>query len=216
MRIFVFIFFIFLISSSCRKEKPHTISSTDFTVNKELIYLSESIELRAVDTTGNNYTYDFGDGNQIVGGYKAVHRYEKGGTFTITLTSDGKSTKKTVKVRPGYLSYQIKNKATRELNILSYIDNYQSGTVYRKDYYPGYVGDTLYTSYGPYGVGANMLHLFGASIFIGNTEYQLYSDHLIWFDERKHTVYEITDSSLVSPRVIYGGNSRPVYYIKDL
>jgi PKD repeat protein len=199
---------------SCTKEKItkeniNTISTADFTVKKEVVYMDEPLAVAAVDTSGLDYDYDFGDGNHSVGEYKTTHRYTKGGTYQITMSIYGKSVTKTVRVLPYRLSYQIKNSSTKYINILSYIDNYQAGDVRREDYFPGKLSDSLYSISS---VGGTQ-HLFAASFFFNNKEYVL--SETVWLQERTHRVIEITDSTKVMPRSVIGPTF-PTYYLKDL
>ena len=186
---------------SCKKETLPVVSTAEFTLNKDVLYMHEPLQLVAVDTTGETYYhYDFGDGITATGNHRATHSFSRGGNFTIKMTVDGKTFSKTVTVHPGVLSYQVKNSSTRwYLDIISYIDTWETGT-YRDQYSHGQLSKTIYASTPSHGVSSPQNHIFGASIFANNVEYMLYTPNFFWFDEWEHTVFEITDSTLVRPR----------------
>jgi hypothetical protein len=196
---------------SCTKEKH--ISTADFTVDNEVVYLGQPVTAKATDKGGNtDYKFDFGDGSTVTtSGPSVSHEYSQPGQYTIRLLIYGKAFTKEIRVLPGILSYQIKNSTSRELNILSYVDNGQSGTLYRTNYYADKLGDTLYSSHGSLGPG---LHIIGVSVFLNNNEYAMYD--FVQREWRTHTIIEINDSTRVVPRTWSGSGTAPIYYLKDL
>jgi len=213
MKKILFVFAPLLVLSCTKETAPPPVTTADFAVNKTTVYILDSVKVNAADTSGNlAYTYDFGDGNTTTGRNAITHFYERGGWYTITLNIDGKTAFRQVRVLPGILSYQIKNLSGRRLDVLSYIDNFEAGNLYRKEYNPGTMSDTLYSSYAP-SFSPDAIHLFGASVFINNTEYAL--KDITWIKEKKHSIMAITDSTKVVPRFGFTVNPN-FYYIKDL
>ena len=217
MRRNLFLLNLAFIALACNKKDNDvpTIANAEFTTSKDLFYAVEPLTIRAVDTTGNTaYHFDFGDGTQSTGSYTTTHQYNRGGTFIVTMSIYGKTYSKSIRVLAGALSYQIKNSSARELNTLTYIDNPSNGTAYRKYYAAGRISDTLYAT--TLETTGNILHLYGASVFISNQEYIVNPLTIRWIAERQHHILEVKDSTQVSPKFWTGSPTVPIYYLKDL
>ena len=208
-------FLVCIISFSCSKidiPEPEPIpkaSTAEFILNKSVVYVNESFVVSAKDTAGTNtnYTFDFGDGKKISGKYETSHAYSRGGTYKISLKADDHTHSQPIKVMPGYMSYQIENASAVALDMLTYIDNYKTGTLFRDEYLPQKTSDTFYVTH-----TITDQYLFGTSFFHHNKEYVI--DSTIWFEKNKHHVYTITDSTKIIARHSTGP-ADTVRYIAD-
>ena len=196
---------------ACDKTNDPEVKSAEFTLNQESIYLTKDVRFVAKDSIGGNeYSWDFGDGQTITGKYKVTHKYEKGGLFLTSLTINGITSSEVIKVNNGTLSFRIVNKSSKYFNCLTYLDNYESGSVKRFYVYPESQSDTIYgglpnTYFGTF-------HIFGISFFINNSEYTL--PDIRWIEDFKHHDIIVTDTTKISPRS-YSGTSTSIM-IKDL
>lgn len=209
-----------IVTCSCSKIKieepaPEPKAETaEFIVDKEVLYMNESLAVTVKDSSSNsaNYYYEFGDGNKLSGKYSTTHHYSKAGKYKISLKVDDKTYSKDILVKPGFLSYQIKNSSSTSLDILSYIDNPRTGTLLRDDYAPGKISDTLYISY-----TESNKYLFSASLFHNNREYVVKTENgeSIWFEKYKHNIYNITDSTKLAPKSSSGSENDTTKYVID-
>lgn len=60
-----------------------------------------------------------------------AHKYEKAGQFIATITINGLTSSKEITVYNGTLSFKIVNKSSKYLDCLTYLDNFESGSVNR-------------------------------------------------------------------------------------
>ena len=215
----LFCYLFLLAGLSCSKieiEEPAPVpkaSTAEFVTDKEIVYMGEPVAVTVKDSTSDskNYQFEFGDGQKSSGTYHTTHTYNRGGNFKITLKVDRKTHTKDIKVRPGYLSYQIQNNSSVTLDVLSYIDNYKTGTLLRDEYNPQKISDTMYVNH-----SATNLYLFGSSLFHKNKEYVPVADsaHLTYFEKHKHNVYTFTDTTEITPKSSYG-QTDSIQYIID-
>jgi len=186
------------------------VQTADFTVNAELSYLTETLDFVAIDSLGGNaYSWDFGDGYIIKGGHRVSHKYEKSGEYVAILSINGFKKTKQIRVYPGTLSFKIINNSSKILDILTYIDNYETGSVKRFLVDSQHQSDTIY---GSNLFWYNNMHIFGISIFIENTEYTLKNSP--WIFDFKHTNFTLTDTTILLPRSSHGNTSDVL--LKDL
>ncbi|HEY0897508.1 MAG TPA: PKD domain-containing protein [Sphingobacteriaceae bacterium] len=102
---------------SCKK-KPAPISN--FSTAKPAYYLSEPVQFTNSSEHADSYKWDFGDGSSSTE-QSPTHAYTKGGTFSVKLTANGKTTsEKTIKIHPGKSSYQVVNNTTSSVRLSSY------------------------------------------------------------------------------------------------
>lgn len=194
---------------ACDDKTELQVKTAEFTVDAKPAYLTETISFVAKDSVGGNeYSWDFGDGNTLKGKYNVTHKYEKAGTYLASMTINGiKSTKEMI-VQKGTLSFKILNKSSKYIDFLTYIDNYETGSVSRFMVGMKSQSDTIY--------GSNLYmgnhHLFGISFFIENTEYTL--PNIIWLSDYQHYDIVVTDSTKLIPRSSHGNSS--IVLIKDL
>ncbi|MEI8271402.1 MAG: PKD domain-containing protein [Paludibacter sp.] len=215
-KIFISLITIVLISS-CTKtiNEAELVKTANFKVSSKTIYLDQTDTLEATDLLGNkSYEWDFGDGTTLKDASKVSHQYITAGTHTAKLKINGYEFSQEIRVLPGRISYQIENKSISYLNILVYLDNYETGCTKRLDINWKYKTDTIYanTSQSNHFTMKNS-HIFGISIFINNSEYTF--PDIKWIDDFNHHVITLTDSTRLSPRSGHGFPF-PVYYLKDL
>lgn len=207
---FLFVSFCLIVFNSCDNTLEEAdVKTADFTVNSEHSYLTQTIDFVALDSLGGTaYTWDFGDGCVIKGGHKMSHVYENGGQYVVELSINEFKNTKQIRVDPGTLSFKIINNSGRYLDLLTYIDNYETGSVKR------FVVDSKHQSDTIYGKNLfwNNMHLFGISVFIENTEYIL--EDAPWIFDFKHTDFILTDSTRLIPRSSHGDAG--VSLLKDL
>lgn len=195
---------------ACDTTNELEVKTAEFSVNNESVYLTKSVSFIAKDSLGgNDYSWDFGDGNTVIGKYNVIHKYEKGGIFLASMTINGIKSSKVITVYKGTLSFRIVNKSSKYFDCLTYIDNYQSGSVSRFLVDMKSQSDTIY---GSSLFSAGNQHLFGISFFIENSEYTL--PNIIWLKDFQHHDIIVTDSTTVVPRSSHS-NSNGVL-IKDL
>ena len=196
---------------ACDKTNGLEVKTAEFSINQESEYLAKDVSFVAKDSIGGNeYAWDFGDGQTLTGKYKVTHKYEKGGLFLISLTINGITNSEVIKVNDGTLSFRIVNKSSKFLDCLTYLDNYESGSVTRFLVTPKSQSDTIYGGSPDYTFGTH--HLFGVSFFIKNSEYT-FSD-IKWIENFKHTDIVVTDTTKVITR---SGHDIPTgIMIKDL
>lgn len=196
-------FSILVIMSSCNTQtnEAELVSSANFKVSSETIYLDQSFTFEAKDTLGNKgYEWDFGDGTLIRDKHKVSHQYLEPGVFTVKLKVNGLAYSINVNVLPGRLSYQIQNNSTYSLNVLTYLDSYGTGCTERMDLNWKNMTDSIFATITPNSHFKNKSsHIFGISIFVNNSEYTFPDP--IWIDDFKHSVITITDSTKLSPRM---------------
>lgn len=196
--------------SSCDKSDDLNVNSADFNVSSKTVYLGETITLEAKDTLGNaSYTWYFGDGTSSKDGYRISHQYIESGNFTASLKINGLNQSRTIRVLPGKFSYQIENHSDTRLDILTYISNYEDGSVKRMDVDELTKTDTIYATCR---VRFSDQNLLGISIFVENSEYTL--AEVLFLKEFQHRIITINDSTKLLPRSSNGIPS--VILLKDL
>jgi hypothetical protein len=200
-----------LIFVACDKTNGLEVKTADFSIIQKSKYLTKDVSFVAKDSIGGNeYSWDFGDGETLTGKYKVTHKYEKGGIFLASLTINGITRSEAIKVNNGTLSFRIVNTSSTYFDCLTYLDNYEAGSVSRFLVNPKSQSDTIYGGLPNTYLGSS--HLFGISLFIENSEYTL-SD-IKWIEDFKHHDIIVTDTTKVVPRSGHGFTD-PVM-IKDL
>jgi hypothetical protein len=188
------------------------VKSADFSVSSESSYLTTSLDFVASDSVGGNvYSWDFGDGSKLMGGHRVSHIYKKSGAYFVNLTINGLSSSKTIHVNPGTLSFKIINNSSKFLDILTYIDNYEDGSVKRFSVYSQHQSDTIYGLNDGF-ILADGYHIFGISLFVENAEYTI--PDLVWFEDFHHYDFLITDSTRLVARTTHGLET--IVLLKDL
>ena len=194
---------------ACDKTNGLEVKTAEFSVNHDSIYLTNSVVFTANDSLGGNeYSWDFGDGNTETGKYNVTHTYEKGGIYLASMTINGFKSSRTITVHKGTLSFRIVNKSSKYFDCLTWIDDY-NGSVSRFWVDPKSQSDT---KYGWSSTNKGNQHRFGISIFIENSEYTF--PDIIWINDFQHHDFIVTDSTIVVPRSSHN-NSNSVL-IKDL
>jgi len=187
--------------TSCDKTIGPEVKTAEFTVNQMSIYLTKDVCFVAKDSIGGNeYSWDFGDGSTLTGKYNVTHKYEKGGLFLTTLTINGITSSNVITVNNGTLSFRIVNKSSTYFDCLTYLDNYEAGSVSRFYVNPKSQSDTIYGGLPNTTLGS--FHLFGISLFIENSEYTLAD--ILWIEDFKHHDINVTDTTKVIPRSSHG------------
>lgn len=180
-----------LFFAACKKQSNPEISTTDFNISKKSLYLTQSIELNAKDTTaGSNYIWNYGDGTIETKGSKAKHQYKTSGTFEVTLTVYNKTSKIKVKVLPGDISYQIKNNSTFELDLNSYV-NLPVNTV-RSVLKPNGLSDTIYVKLQATG---NLLQLTNISGIAKGKAFRF--DDMFWQKDSMHNILTVNNDTKI-------------------
>jgi PKD domain. len=196
---------------ACDKTNGLEVKTAEFSMIQESRYLTKDVSFVAKDSIGGNeYLWDFGDGKTLTGKYKVTHKYEKGGIFMTSLTINGITRYEAIKVNNGTLSFRIVNKSSKYFDCLTYLDNYESGSVTRFLVNPKSESDTIYGGLPNTYLGSS--HLFGISLFIENSEYTLAD--ILWIEDFKHHDIIVTDTTKVSPRSSHGNLNSVM--IKDL
>ncbi|MDD4970612.1 MAG: PKD domain-containing protein [Paludibacter sp.] len=193
---------------ACNKNE-FDVKTAEFSVTEDSVYLTKSTSFVAKDSLGGNeYSWDFGDGTTLNGKYNVTHKYEKGGTYLASMTINGIKSSKEVTVNKGTLSFRILNKSSKYIDFLTYIDNYETGSVSR------FLVGSNSQSHIIYGSNLYMgdLHIFGISFFIENSEYTL--PDIIWLKDFQHRDIIVTDSTKLIPRSSHGDSN--IVFIKDL
>ena len=196
---------------ACDRTNELEVKTAEFSIKQESKFIAKDVSFIANDSIGGNeYSWNFGDGQTLTGKYKVTHKYEKGGLFLVSLTINGITSSELIKVNNGTLSFKIVNKSSKYFDCLTYLDNYESGSVSRFLVDPKSESDTIYGGSPYYSLGSH--HIFGVSFFIENSEYT-FSD-IIWIENFKHSDIVVTDTTRVIPRSSHG-NSNSIM-IKDL
>ena len=196
---------------ACDKTNGLEVKTAEFSINQESRYLSKDVSFVAKDSIGGNaYSWDFGDGITLTGKYKVTHKYEKGGIFMTSLTINGITRYEVIKVNNGNLTFRIVNNSSLYFDCLTYLDNYESGSVKRFYVNPKSQSDTIYGGLPHTYLGSS--HIFGISFFIDNSEYTL--PDIKWIEDFKHHDIIVTDTTKVSPRSSHGNLNSVM--IKDL
>lgn len=186
---------------ACEKTNGLEVKTAEFSINQESRYLGKDVSFIAKDSIGDNeYSWNFGDGQTLTGKYKVTHKYEKGGLFLTSLTVNGITRSEVIKVNNGTLSFRIVNKSSKYFDCLTYLENYESGSVSRFWVDPKSESDTIYGGSPYYTFGSH--HLFGVSFFIENSEYTF--DDPLWIENFKHSDILVTDTTKVIPRSGHG------------
>ena len=194
---------------ACDSTNDLKVETAAFSVNNDSVYLTKSITFTASDSLGGNeYAWDFGDGNKLMGRYNVTHTYEKGGQFTATLTINGFKSSKAITVYKGTVSFRIINQSNEYINFLTYIDNYLTGNVNRFNVQPKSNSNTIYCI----NSSTTQKHILGISLFINNSEYML--EDILWISDFEHHDIIVTDETKVHARS-YSGNPN-IVMIKDL
>ncbi|WP_231490689.1 PKD domain-containing protein [Pedobacter sp. Leaf170] len=180
--------FFFLVA--CKKESPE-ISTTEFSIDKKSLYLTQSIELEAKDATaGSNYIWNYGDGTIETTGSKAKHQYKTSGVFEVTLTVYDKATKIKIRVFPGDISYQIKNNSSFDLDLNSYV-NLPVNTV-KSILKPNAISDTIYVNLQ---VTGNLLHVTNISGMAKGKAFRF--DDMFWQKDSMHNILSVDNKTKV-------------------
>lgn len=206
-----------LICYSCSKDDEINVANANFTATSDTLYLAEPCTFEAADTLGKqNYKWDFGDGKTVKGEHTVSHQYLESGLYTATLEIGGKYQTKTIRVLPGRLSYQIINNSNYYFNVLIYIDSYSTGATKRFNLNRSSTSGVIYATNNGRTLDSktNWSQIFGISIFINNSEYTFNECPLI--NDFEHSVFTITDSTVLIPRTRNGSNSDKTYKLKDL
>lgn len=205
---------IVLISSCTKTNDAELVKTASFKISAKTIYLDQTDTLEATDLLGNkSYEWDFGDGTTLKDASKVSHQYITAGIHTVKLKINGYEYSKEIRVLPGRVSYLIDNKSIYNLDVLIYLDNYNSGNTLRMDLNWKCKTDTIYAVHTDSHYLQKSSHIFGISFFINNSEYTF--PDIKWIDEFNHHLITITDSTRLSPRSGHG-LPFPVYYLKDL
>jgi PKD repeat protein len=200
---------LLLTVAACDIENGIDVKTAEFTVNDDSVYLTKPLKFIANDTLGGNeYYWDFGDGNKVVGKHNITHTYESGGTYMATLTINGFTSSKLVTIFNGTVGFKFINKSNKYIDILTYIDDYQNGNVNRFLVPHRSESKTIYCT-NSYTTGN---HILGISLFINNSEYNL--ENVMWIADFQHYDIILTDSTRVYPRSSNGNSS--IVMIKDL
>lgn len=203
------LFFSLLMLSACENSfEGSDVKTADFTVNPKPSFLMETLDFVAQDTLGGNaYSWDFGDGIFLKGTHRVSHQFVKSGEYTIGLRIGGLKSTKQILVNPGTVSFKFINNSSKRLDFLTYIDNYEDGSVKRFMVYNQSQSDTIYAS----GLRVNW-HILGVSIFIKNTEYCIPNLPGIYDFQHQNVIF--TDTTKLFPRSSSGNSSAGL--IKDL
>jgi hypothetical protein len=180
---------------ACDKTNGLEVKTAEFSVNHDSVYLTKPVVFTANDSLGGNeYSWDFGDGNSETGKYNVTHTYENGGTYIVSMTINGFKSSRIITVHKGTLSFRIVNKSSKVFECLTYIDNY-SGSVKRFLVDSKSETDTIY---GWSSTFNQKMHIFGVSFFINNSEYTL--PEFLWIEDFKHTDIIVSDTTKIVPR----------------
>lgn len=201
--------FSLLMLSACENSfEGSDVKTADFTVNSESSYLMETLDFVAQDSLGGSfYSWDFGDGTTLKSTHRVAHQYIKSGEYTVSLSVGRLKSTKEILVNPGTISFKFINKSSIPLDFLTYIDNYEDGSVKRFQVYNQSQSDTIYGS----GLRTNF-HILGVSIFIKNTEYCM--PFLPGIYDFQHRNVILTDTTKLYPRSSQGISSGGL--LKDL
>lgn len=201
--------FFLLAIVACNSINELNVETAAFTVTNDSVYLTKPITFTASDSLGGNeYSWDFGDGDKVMGKYNVTHSYDTGGQYVVTLKINGYTSSKTITVYNGTVSFRIINQSNQYINFLTYIDSYMSGNVNRFDVQPNSNSSIIYCTNN----FTTQKHLLGISLFINNSEYLL--EDILWISDFEHHDIIVTDDTRVKPRS-YSGNPK-IVMIKDL
>lgn len=204
------LFFVLLILSSCNKTPDGLdVKTADFSLDSNPIFISQTLKFVAQDSLGGHaYSWNFGDGISLNGSHSVTHQFAEAGDYTVTLSINGFKTSRKITVHRGTMSFRIINNSSNyKLNFLTYIDNYEDGSVNRFDLYSKSKSDTIFAS----GLGQNF-HLVGISIFVKNSEYVMRP--VLVYDFHHQDVI-VTDSTELHPRSSFG-NQPSIVLLSDL
>ncbi|MDD2611180.1 MAG: PKD domain-containing protein [Bacteroidales bacterium] len=172
------------------------VDDTSFNILTNLVYCTAPVIFVASDTTGCPMcTWDFGDGNISHGRYKITHKYDEPGNYNVTLSIGNQKFSKTINVRDGNLSYQIRNESSYFLWLSSYVDDMNNGS-YREvlNVNPGMATDSMFV----YGTCSLHQNLFEVAITVYNQIYLVKGTSFI--NRYQHNIFTITDSTLFIKR----------------
>ncbi|ADQ78194.1 PKD domain containing protein [Paludibacter propionicigenes WB4] len=194
---------------ACDGNNSLDVKTAEFSVKQDPVYLKSDVNFVAQDSIGGNkYSWNFGDGCTLTGKYNVTHKYEKEGVYTTSMKVNGMTSSKTITVHKGTLSFRVVNKSSKYFDCLTYIDNYETGSVSRFMVRMNSQSDTIYG----YNFNNGNNHIFGISFFIDNSEYTL--PNLIWLENFKHRDIIVSDTTKVIPRSSHGVSNSVM--IKDL
>ncbi|QNN41244.1 PKD domain-containing protein [Pedobacter roseus] len=177
--------------AACKKQPNPEITTTDFSINKKSLYLTQSIELNAQDASaGSNYVWNYGDGTIETKGSKTEHQYKTSGIFEVTLTVYNKTSKVKVRILPGDISYQIKNNSTFDLDLNSYV-NLPVNTV-RSVLKPNALSDTIYVKLQATG---NLLQLTNISGIAKGKAFRF--DEMFWQKDSMHNILKVDNDTKI-------------------
>jgi len=201
--------FSLLMLSACENSfEGSDVKTSDFTVNSESSYLMETLDFVAQDSLGGSfYSWDFGDGTTLKSTHRVAHQYIKSGEYTVNLSVGRLKSTKEIVVNPGTISFKFINNSSKRLDFLTYIDNYEDGSVKRFQVDNQSQSDTIYGS----GLRVNW-HALGVSIFIKNTEYCIPNLPGIYDFQHQNVIF--TDTTKLFSRSSGGNFSAGL--IKDL
>jgi len=194
---------------ACNNINELNVETAAFTVSNDSVYLTKSITFTASDSIGGNeYSWDFGDGNKLMGKYNVTHSYDTGGQYMVTLKINGYSSSKIITVYNGTVSFRIINQSNQYINFLTYIDSYQTGNVNRFDVQPKSDSNIIYCI----NKSTTQKHILGISLFINNSEYML--EDILWISDFERHDIIVTDETKVHARSSSGIPN--IVMIKDL
>lgn len=177
--------------AACKKQTIAEISTTDFNVKKKSLYLTQSIELNAKDSTaGNNYVWNYGDGTTETKGSKTEHRYKTSGIFEVSLTVYNKTSKTKIRVLPGDISYQIKNNSSFDLDLNSYV-NLPVNTV-KSVLKPNGLSDTIYVKLQATG---DLLQVTNISGIAKGKAFRF--DEMFWQKDSMHNILSVDNNTKI-------------------
>ena len=108
---------------ACDKTNGLEVKTAEFSINQESSYLTKDVSFVAKDSIGGNeYSWNFGDGQTLTGKYKVTHKYEKGGLFLTSLTING-ITKSEVIAYDDLGTEAIRNLEVENLPVIVVIDH---------------------------------------------------------------------------------------------
>ncbi|WP_082018495.1 PKD domain-containing protein [Pedobacter kyungheensis] len=155
------------------------------------MYLTQSIELNAKDSTaGNNYVWNYGDGTTETKGSKTEHRYKTSGIFEVSLTVYNKTSKTKIRVLPGDISYQIKNNSSFDLDLNSYV-NLPVNTV-KSVLKPNGLSDTIYVKLQATG---DLLQVTNISGIAKGKAFRF--DEMFWQKDSMHNILSVDNNTKI-------------------
>jgi len=171
--------------------------------NVKSAYITQVVDVVPAKETGSNQAWvcNFGDGSPDIKGTTIMqipHMYVKGGVYKVSFTTDGKTNTQTIRIYPGLRSYQIKNSASKELDLKTVIgtnqlDNRTFGII-KKDA----ITDTIYVS--ALDNSAVAMKLLGTYTDKHNETHTWWVDPDPQLKQYQHTVIELTNSQNIAYR----------------